>query len=511
MAVKLLAPYNGLATGTIMNNGDTNTEKALVAQNLATFNLAGGRPYVQNDPFVERPPGNVPLGSMTPITGGFSPPFFVGALGDSITQKNQLLFDNSLKTPTALYAVTDRTWQPGAWLLYGSMRSANRWAPWDFNPGFSGGNSAQILAITLPSFLGYPNGLPDACFVLAGTNDTGQGVSISVTLANLRQIYQTLLDNGVRPIAMSIPPNAGGTLITLQLNWGIRRLAQRMNIPYCDVYSALVNPANGQMQANYTLDGTHPTARGAAVMGYMANQTVIEAFGISRRRGASYNSGLGLNLMSVDPNLLAFTGVLDAASSSPNSAIWGAPADATMCKINSAAGVEPGTGFTMDAATPNIMGDASTPNYIGNSLTVSGNGTSNYNSNNLATCITYNVGDRIALAFRIKSIMAQGQTNPGVFNALLRDNTLGTLMGLFYDITAGDLVSNGQASIGNEAAYPAGDFYTEITVPAGAGGLGRWQFRLSTSVAGLTSNAGDSITIANLRMLNLTQLQIASP
>lgn len=60
MAVKLLAPYNGLPTGTIMNTGDQATEAALVSRLLATFNLSGGTPYVPNAPYAETPAASTP-------------------------------------------------------------------------------------------------------------------------------------------------------------------------------------------------------------------------------------------------------------------------------------------------------------------------------------------------------------------------------------------------------------------------------------------------------------------
>lgn len=440
-------------------------------------------------------------------------PLFVGAIGDSITQKNQLIFDTSTKTASQLYAITDRTWQAQAWLMYGACRSGGRWAAWDFNPGHSGAFSATVLSTVLPAFLNYPNGLPDACVVLAGTNDTGNSVAIATTLSNLKQIYTQLRAAGVTPIAAAIPPNVSGSALAMQLNVGIAKLAAEMNIPFVNFYGALINPANGQLNTNYSADGTHPTARGAAVMGYKLNEAVLAQ--VTQAPSASmtemYAAGLATNLANTDPNLLTITGTINTGSSYPSAAMWSVPADPTMCKMNSGAGTEPGTGLTMIQPTPNIMGDAQTPNYVGNSFTASGNGTAACNSVSAATCISYNVGDRIAFSFRLKSIMTQGQTNPGVFNVMLKDNTLGNMAGWFYDQNAGNLVTNGQASIGNEAAYPAGDFYSEFTVPPGVGGLGRFQCRLSTTAAGNTSNVGDSVTIANVRIVNLTQLGIAPP
>lgn len=446
--------------------------------------------------------------------GNAGRPFFVGAIGDSITQKNQLLFDNSIKTAAQLYAVTDRSWQPQAWLLYGAMRSNNRWCAWDFNPGFSGGTSAQILATTLPCFLAYPNGLPDACVILAGTNDTGTGVPTATTIANIKAMAAALLASGVQPILATIPPNTSGTQAALLLNLAIMRLALELSLPLVDFYGALINPANGRMQTNYTLDGTHPTARGAAVMGYKLNQAITDNFSLPRGRNIidTYSAALALNLANVDPNLLTISGTINTTSSYPNAVPYGpAPNDPTMCTMNNGAIAEPGVGLTMDQPTPNIMGDASTPNLIGNSFTVAGNGTQSFTFNNHATAISYNAGDRIAFAFRIKSIFTQAPTNMGTFTIILQDNTLGSLAGIFYGNTAGNLVANGQAAIGNEAAYPAGDFYGEITIPPGAGGAGQLQLRFSTTVAGATSNVGDSITWANIRIVNLTQAGIVAP
>lgn len=454
------------------------------------------------------------VNSMTQELFAHNMPLSVGAIGDSITQKNQLLFDLSINTAAQCYAKTDRTWQPQCWLLYGAMRSNNRWFAWDFNPGYSGGTTAQILSSVLPCFLGYPNGLPDACIVLGGTNDV-TSVPTATSLSNLKSIYTTLIANNVCPVAMTIPPRSTSMPATLKLNLGIKQLAREMKIPFIDIYGSLLDPTNGQMLANLSIDGVHPTALGCGIMGYKVNQGIIEGFTLTRSRAMidTYAAALGTGFANVDPNFLTYAGTINTTSSYPNSAPWGAPGTAAMCTMNSApAGTEPGiaNSFTMDQPVPFVMNYSSTPNYIGNSFSVAGDGTHGYQSNPHVGLLTYAVGDRIALAFRVKAIMAQGNTNPGTWVVVLLDNTLGTgLCGFFYGSTSSNLVTNGQASIGNESAYPAGDFYTEITVPAGAGGTGWLDVVFSTTTSG--SNSGDSITIANLRAINLTALGIVSP
>lgn len=438
----------------------------------------------------------------------------VGAIGDSITQKNQLLFECNGKTAAQLYAITDRTWQAGCWLLYGAMRSSNAWFAWDFNPGFSGGTTAQVLASVLPVFLGYPNGLPDACIVLAGTNDVGQSVPLATTLANLKAIYTQLQVAGVQPIAMTIPPRGTFPQNTLQLNLGILRLAGELQIPLIDIYSSSVNPANGfWVSANLTYDNTHPTPLACAIWGYAVNEAIREWFQPAPNKvmTAVYAAALGGTLQNPDPMFQSFAGTINTSSSYPNSTDWGAPGTAAICKMNNAAGTEPGSGLTMRQGTPAVAGSSLTPNYLGNSFTLAGNGAAAYTSNNHGTFLTYAVGDRIALAFNVKAILQQGQTNAGTWTFILQDSVLGGLGGVFYGNSVGSIVVNGQAQVGSESAYPAGEFYTEITIPAGAGGVGSVNVHFGTTAGGATSNVGDSVTFANPVALNLTQLGIVTP
>lgn len=437
----------------------------------------------------------------------------VGAIGDSITQKNQLLFDLNGHTAASLYAITDRTWQVGGWLIYGAMRSQSSWFAWDFNPGYSGGTTATILSTVLPCFLQYPNGLPRACVVLGGTNDVGGTFVLATTLANLKMIYQGLIGAGVMPIAMTIPPRADFPANVLRLNLGIMRLAQEMGIPYADSYSLLVNPADGTwLSANLTYDNVHPTALACDLIGYALNVAIREWFQPASNKvmTAVYGAALGTNLQNVDPMLLTHAGTLNATSSYPNSTPWGTPGTPAMCTVNSSAGTEPGTGFTMRQGSPSIIGSSLTPNYLGNSFSIAGAGSGmSYSSNNSATFLTYAVGDRVALSFNVKAIMQQAQSNAGTWQFNLLDNTLGEIAGFFYGNAGGSIVVNGQAQIGNETSYPAGSFYTEITIPAGAGGTGSIHVTFSTTAGG--SNVGDSVTFANVVALNLTQLGIVSP
>jgi hypothetical protein len=118
----------------------------------------------------------------------------------------------------------------------------------------------------------------DECWVLAGTNDPGNGLSPSQTKNNLKTIYDTLRANGIFVRALTIPPlGAGNANLAAymphyqQVNHWIRQYVKTYSgVALADVFSALTDPATatGCAKVNSLLsDNTHWNTYGAILAG----------------------------------------------------------------------------------------------------------------------------------------------------------------------------------------------------------------------------------------------------
>jgi lysophospholipase L1-like esterase len=108
---------------------------------------------------------------------------------------------------------------------------------------------------------------PSQIFLMIGTNDLCFGRSIPDTMANYRQILNRLHTElpttkiyiqSVLPFNDTLFPSR--SLRTnkniKQLNVEIKKLAQTYHLPYIDLTPTFTG-ANGQLPANYTIDGLH--------------------------------------------------------------------------------------------------------------------------------------------------------------------------------------------------------------------------------------------------------------
>lgn len=121
-------------------------------------------------------------------------------------------------------------------------------------------------------------------FVLGGTNDSGagSGIIVATTIANLQNIYNTLIANGHTVWALTIPPIGAAAYNTttvaklMVINAWIRRKCKTTpGMRLVDAFSVLVDPAaanKGQALANVLqTDGLHPTRLGAYLLGKLIN------------------------------------------------------------------------------------------------------------------------------------------------------------------------------------------------------------------------------------------------
>jgi len=152
----------------------------------------------------------------------------------------------------------------------------------DLNFGVSGENTTQILA-RIGQVLAAK---PTFCIVIAGTNDFATAVTNkSLTIQNLKSIYDILTSHGIIVIAYTILPKTfwqpGGTIpanIRNQMayvnNWIRTYCYGTKGLYVADPWSALVDPATGlsigggivgspPANSAFTYDGLHPSPRGS--------------------------------------------------------------------------------------------------------------------------------------------------------------------------------------------------------------------------------------------------------
>jgi hypothetical protein len=375
--------------------------------------------------------------------------------------------------------------------------------------GYGGGTTANILATCVPALTGNPDARskPQACVVLAGTNDAGAAISKASTIANLNAIYTALISFGVVPIAATIPPSntASRQDPIEQLNVAIVANAKSRGIAIADFYSALVDPSNGQYLAGMYIDATHPSPQGHAVMGYVLSLVLNSMCGaeVAIKTTALYDNS-AITTQNRNPNLNITLGAatINVAGSYPGQ--WSAPATVAMSTVFNSSGTEPGTGKAIYTMFPAIAGLQ--PNYQGNAWGLAGDGTANTVSTSLSTIVPCTVGDVLALSFRIKWIPSgSAPAQVGSFFVGLLDTGNGQkVAGLACNKEFGG--ANLTTQIGSEASYLAGDFYCEYTVPSGLSGASN-ALNLYVQLSNHNStgtNTGDFLVIANPRLINLT-------
>lgn len=449
----------------------------------------------------------------------------LGVAGDSVAALGWPSYDlfNGGSPPSATqinaaYTTQFKLFLMQNFLLHAALRSGGKYFPFEFAGVCSGATSQQIVGQAagwggvspLDVLINNPYGLPRICLLQAGINDFGNGLTPAQTVAAIAFGVNKCLAAGMIPLLMTIPPNNNNSPTRQsqikQANLGIVRLAKNLQLPCADIYRASVNPANGQyLLASWTTDGTHPTALMTAIWGDVINQTIAGWFTDAAPffTGSFDDSSVTTRLR--DPNLLTLSGAVNTAGVSPTS--WAALTAPAMSTVFNSAGIEPGGGHTMDRAYPPILGGQ--PNYQGNAWCIQGDGahgTGNLFYNVSPFKITCNVGDKIAMRFKVKWLpRAVAPANVGDFAVCIRNGNGQICAGV-----AGPSFNsrNDTCPIGGEPGYDAGLAYFEFIVNAAmlAGPTTiNPSITMGVSNAALTnSNVGDSLTVANLEFINLT-------
>ncbi len=135
------------------------------------------------------------------------------------------------------------------------------------NRGINGERSDQIRVRFQRDVLAAK---PDYAIILAGVNDVYQGFLPDQVKQNLNLMYASVLLEGIMPLAATILPyntmsrQAYSSIIGL--NEWIKTTARQVKFPFCDTYTAVVDPDHpGKLRGSP--DGLHPDVSGYRSMG----------------------------------------------------------------------------------------------------------------------------------------------------------------------------------------------------------------------------------------------------
>jgi len=177
-------------------------------------------------------------------------------LGDSLTQWQDTA--TPANTPTSSASHSQR-------VSLGNLASimTGQRALYVNNAGIGGNTTTQMLARFDTDVTPFA---PNAVHLLAGTNDIGNSIPISTSMANITQLVGKIRLIGAAPLLGLLPPSAANPAKVTQWNLGIRRLALALGVALVDYHSPLVDPSSGSFLPAYLGDGTHPTNAGFAMM-----------------------------------------------------------------------------------------------------------------------------------------------------------------------------------------------------------------------------------------------------
>lgn len=192
----------------------------------------------------------------------------IAALGDSFTAQNG---------PPGGYGPTaGAQWYPG-----------NGWLDWAITFlhkrvirrgifGVGGNTTAQILARVGDVIALNPR--PTYCVVQGGTNDTNLNVPAETTIANQKATCEALIEAGITPILVSVPPVpyvSAGQLASVSavLSWQKTYARETPGLIYCDWRRYIAKP-DGTWRTGFSDDAIHPNSVGCSRMGWALAETL---------------------------------------------------------------------------------------------------------------------------------------------------------------------------------------------------------------------------------------------
>lgn len=241
MTVRLLAALGQYPANAIVTFA-TAVETALVADKLASTDLTGGVAY------------------SGPSAFALSEGYFI--VSDSFGAQSYI-------TDSAQCKLSSRGYAPVANMLMGNPLRPKA------NASANGRTTSQILdALTAEVFPTLQSG--DVCFVSGGINDIANAISPALTIANMRQICESLVQRGaivslgtVCPSSLRIIDSTTNSALA-EVNRGYRQIAlDTQNVFLSDDHAAMLNTSAVYAQniSTYSADGLHPNTLGAMAIG----------------------------------------------------------------------------------------------------------------------------------------------------------------------------------------------------------------------------------------------------
>lgn len=173
----------------------------------------------------------------------------VVGLGDSLTAGN----DDS----------TNEKHGDESWFSQAIIRSKGKLVRL-YNAGIPGHNTTQMVERLERDVLSKK---PKVCTVGGGTNDLFQEFEFTVTKRNLEYIYNRLINEGITPILVTLPPindEKYHARIT-ETNIFIKKCAAKYGLAVIDLNKVLTDPETGFYKTGYNKDGTHMNDYGAKI------------------------------------------------------------------------------------------------------------------------------------------------------------------------------------------------------------------------------------------------------
>ena len=157
---------------------------------------------------------------------------------------------------------------------------------WDLSKSFPGSPYTNdgvfgATAVTLAADFGatVSPAHPGSVMILAGTNDVLQGDNAAHIFSVLTAMYSQSRSQGIRFVICTLPPmrstEAVHNPVIVDLNSQLKAYAAANRIPLADYYSALVDPANGELQAAFAADTVHLSDAGYAAITPIAQAALL--------------------------------------------------------------------------------------------------------------------------------------------------------------------------------------------------------------------------------------------
>jgi lysophospholipase L1-like esterase len=131
------------------------------------------------------------------------------------------------------------------------------------------GNRADQQYVKLTRLL-TAGARPTMASVMVGTNDISQGIPMATWQANYKRIVNKLIQFGIEPVIMTLPPRSGPIRATApavvedQWNAWLRGYANERGLAYVDVWKTVADPKTREFKTGYytAKDGVHVNGYG---------------------------------------------------------------------------------------------------------------------------------------------------------------------------------------------------------------------------------------------------------